>query len=46
MRIPSRLKRAALAAFRNGGDWSQFVDQHGHEIKQAEPHDVSPYPPC
>ena len=43
MRVPNELKRAALAEFHRGGNWNRFVTDHGHEIKQTEPHDVSRY---
>ena len=43
MRIPSKLKRAALAAFRAGGDWSGFIAQYGDEVRTAEPYDQTNY---
>jgi len=43
VRIPSKLKTAALAEFKSGGDWSRFVDQHGHEIREAERYDAQRY---
>lgn len=43
MRIPNDLRRAAIAAFQAGDDWSRFVAEHGHAITEAEPYDRAAY---
>ncbi len=43
MRIPNDLRQSAIEAFKAGGDWTRFVAEHGHEIREAEPYDASRY---
>ncbi len=43
MKIPNELRSAALAEFKDGGDWSRFIDRNGAEIRTAEPFSRSKY---
>jgi len=43
MKLPRELRRAAIAAFEAGQPWTSFMQEHGEEMRRAEPYDQHRY---